>query len=289
MLDFITVVFRDELPLLRIQAESFNQYISPTDVAQITVVVNDDDSVAGEIDPAWWGQHQARVVIKPYSNYNYVSRVTGWESQQLLKLLASAESASEWSMVLDAKTWFVRGISVTDIFDAGRPCVGLSGISPYFESSQKFVENYYIISMPNIIGPAGVPFIFHTATVKEMINNIDNFVDFFQTKLRYPVLITEFHLYSGFVIKKYGSIDALYNVDKVRILSTNIADWEAQQFDTIFAGIVNNPNLLTASIHRRSYKILKHTQLIAWANFLLERKLICNISNTINLLNTYIK
>jgi len=289
MLDFITVVFRDELPLLRIQAESFNQYISPKDVKQITIVVNDDDSVAKEIDPAWWGQHQSQVVIKLCSSYNYVSRVTGWESQQLLKLLASSESPTEWSMVLDAKTWFIRSVDIDNLFDAGRPCVGLSGISPHFESSQQFVESYYNISMPKIIGPAGVPFIFRTDTVREMIDSIDNFVDFFQTNLRYPILVTEFHLYTGFVIKKYGSIDVLYDVDKVHILSTNIADWEAQQFDTIFAGIVDNSNLLTASIHRRSYKTLKHTQLIAWANFLYSRKLISNPTEIINLLNTYIK
>ena len=289
MLDFITVVFRDELPLLQIQAESFNQYISPTDVAQITIIVNDDDSVADLINPDWWGSHHNKVVIKSRSKYNYVNRVTGWEGQQLLKLLASAESDSTWSMVLDAKTWFIRPVSVVDIFDADRPCVGLSGISTYFESSQQFVENYYSIALPNIIGPAGVPFVFHSSTVKEMINNIDDFVDFFQTNLRFPVLITEFHLYSGYVIKKYGTFDVLYNTSQSRILATNIADWEANNFDSIFASITKNPALLTASIHRRVYKALKHTQLIAWVDFLRSRNLITNPSETLNLLNTYIK
>ena len=46
MLDFITVVFQDELPLLEIQARSFDQYLNPPDVNQIVVVVNDNDAVA---------------------------------------------------------------------------------------------------------------------------------------------------------------------------------------------------------------------------------------------------
>lgn len=272
MLDLITIVFREELNLLRIQAKSINQYVS--NINSITVIVNDHDDVTTLIDPTWWGDHQQRVIIKPYSDYNYVSRINGWENQQLLKLLASAESNSEWAMVLDAKTWFVQPLDITKLFDLyGRPCVGRAGISPYFISSQKFVEQYYNVDMPDIIGPAGVPFLFHSATVKDMINAIPEFIDWFQTNVRYPNLITEFHLYSGYVLSRYRDYQYLYNNTRYYD-AVNIADWEAENFDCIFKEMITNPRVLTASIHRRSYASLTKDQHTQWTSFLIDKQVI---------------
>ena len=45
MIDIITVVFQPEIPLLKIQAQSIDRYISPLDVNQIIVAVIDRDSV----------------------------------------------------------------------------------------------------------------------------------------------------------------------------------------------------------------------------------------------------
>ena len=74
MLDLITVVFRDEIPLLKIQAKSVDQYV--TNINSITIIVNDDDSVAELIDPAWWGQYCQQVKIKPLVNINMLVEST---------------------------------------------------------------------------------------------------------------------------------------------------------------------------------------------------------------------
>jgi hypothetical protein len=288
MLDIITVVFRDELPLLEIQAESIARYINSQDIQSITVVVNDSDDVAELIDTAWWRHNQHLVNVVCFSRWGENSTLTGWENQQLCKLLAASESASTWSMVLDAKTWFIQNLDLNLLFDQqGRPQLGVMKVFDTLTSSRDFIEKLFDVKMNNIIGPNGVPFMFHTETVKEMVNSFDDFIEFFRTNSKYPNLITEFHLYSGYVLKKYGTYDTLYNrIQHYKVL--NIADWEAKHFDVLFNILVHNDRL-TASIHRRSYKELTPEQLKQWVQFLYDKHLIINIINTQNLLNTYIK
>jgi hypothetical protein len=290
MFDFITVVFQVELPLLEIQARSLDLYVKPQDVNQIVVVVNDNDYVADMIDCAWWGQHSDKVIIKTTSKYDLIGN--GWENQQLLKLRASADATSTWAMVLDTKTWFVQALNTAKLFGAnGKPNVGsVPGKPDVFVQGREFVENYYNIRMPKVIGPNGVPYMFHVSTVKDMISEFDDFDTFFQTNVRGPNCITEFFLYSGYVIKRYGNIEELYNTNYTYLFPINIAPNEVNDFELLFNKIAKYPkSVLTASIHRKTYPLLSQEQLQNWARFLSERKLICNISNTLDLLNTYIK
>ena len=289
MLDLITVVFRDELPLLKIQAESINQYFFPQDINSITVIVNDTNDVAELIDTIWWKQYQSRVQIKPYSKYQYTSRVNGWENQQLLKLLSAGESTSKWSMVLDAKTWFVQPVNATELFDSqGRACTGFVGIFPEFAESRQFVENFYNIELQQIIGPSGVPFLFHTKTVADMIESINNFPDFFQTALRYPHLTTEFYFYSGYVLAQYQTYTELYSpVQRYNCL--NLAEWQTDEFASSITALTTTKRFHTASIHRRAYAKLTPEQRLTWVLLLKELNLITDEKETQNLLNTYIK
>ena len=113
--------------------------------------------------------------------------------------------------------------------------------------------------------------------------------ELFDLENQYPNLITEFHLYSGFVLSRYGSYKELYNKD-IGYSVINIADWEADNFDQLFAHMNSNNTLLTTvSIHRRAYKDLSTTQIKQWVDFLIEKNLVCDNLETCNLLNTYIK
>ena len=289
MFDFITVVFQVELPLLEIQARSLDLYVPPADVNQITVVVNDNDYVAELVNPEWWGQHSTKVVIKTTSEYDLLG--TGWESQQLLKLLEASQSKTTWAFVLDAKTWFIKEFNQAKLFSqSGKPWSGsVPGKPDVFVEARAFVENYYNIKMPEIVGPNGVPFMFHTETVREMINEIPNFVKFFETNVRGPNFLTEFFLYSGFVTKKYGNINELYGTSHTYLYPMNVATTEADNFAELFNKIKKHQAVLTASIHRGVYSKISHENLLTWVKFLQERNLINNELETINLLNTYIK
>jgi hypothetical protein len=272
MIDIITVVFRDELELLKIQARSLDLYADPKDVNTIYVIVNDNNDVVDLIDINWWTQHK-NIQVVPYTKWNYTSRINGWENQQLCKLLAASEAASSWSMVLDAKTWLIQTLDLSKLFGSdNRPMVGTQIVKDVFRSSQQFVEQYYHVSMPDIIGPAGVPFLFHTHTVKDMIDKFDNFIDFFQTNVIYPNLITEFYLYSGFIRSRDGTYEKLYN--KTQYYSCcNVADTDISNFNQLYSQMLRDTKLLTASIHRRSYPLLKIEQLAKWHQFLLSKGL----------------
>lgn len=272
MIDIITVVYRDELDFLKIQARSLDLYVNVSDVNCIYVVVNDDDYVCNLIDPNWWGQH-TNIKIIPYSKWNYTTRVNGWENQQLCKLLAASEAESEWSMCLDAKTWFVQDLKLGCLFDGQhKPRVGTVPVFEVFKSSQDFVEQYYGVTMPEIIGPAGVPFMFHTPTVSSMLAEYDDFINFFQTHVRFPHLITEFHLYSAYVIARLGDFDVLYNKTQY-YTCCNIADFDVPDFARLYNKLTSDRRLLTASIHRRAYPLLSAEQLDMWNCFLSSRKL----------------
>ena len=275
MIDLITIVFKEEIDYLRTQAESVSLYVPA--VNNIYVVVNDDDSVCNLIDTAWWGQHSDKVKVIPYSKWNYTTWVLGWENQQLLKLLAASEAESDWSMCLDAKTWFIQQLDYTKLFDEhSRPTVGFQRTVPVFQSSKEFVENYYSVTMPEVLGPAGVPFMFHTKTTANMVNEFEDFISFFQTNVRYPNCITEFYLYSAYVLARHGDFEALYN--KTQYYGCcNIADFDVPAFSEHYRRM-QDPKMLTVSIHRRAYPLLSPEQLEIWFRFLLSKK-INTISN----------
>jgi hypothetical protein len=86
-IDLVTVVFEPELPVLRAQAQSINLYCRDLGIKNIYVIVNDHESVAKQIDPAWWGDMQHRVVIMPRRTFSTNFADNGWVSQQVLKLL----------------------------------------------------------------------------------------------------------------------------------------------------------------------------------------------------------
>jgi hypothetical protein len=269
-MDLLTVVFRDEISLLKTQARSIDEYVSPEDVNEIKVIVNDVADVAELIDVAWWGKHQSKVKVA-LRNFNCV--VNGWESQQLCKLLGTASSDETWVTVLDAKTWFIQPYDMSKLFDAqGRVRYRSVPLSEHFLSSKNFVKQLYGVDLVTVIGPGGVPFLFHVATVKELVNCIDNFVDFFQVNVKYPNLIAEFYLYSGYVLSKYNTYDVLYNQDDPYYVNFNVAHNEPEKIDVFKQHL--SPQLLTASIHRNAYPLLSENQLKTWHDFLIERKLL---------------
>jgi hypothetical protein len=270
MIDLITIVFAEEIDYLRTQAESVSLYVPA--VNNIYVIVNDEDSVCDSIDTSWWGKYNSQVKVIPYSKWGYKSRVLGWENQQLLKLLAASEATSAWSMVLDAKTWFVQALDYTKLFDSkGRATVGLQRTVPVFQSSKDFVERYYGVTLNEVIGPAGVPFMFHTKTVANMVSEIDDFIEFFQVNVRFPHCITEFYLYSAYALARYQTYETLYNKTQYYDCC-NIADFDVPSFAEHFQRM-QGQYILTASVHRRAYPLMSPIQLKQWFQFLLSKKI----------------
>ena len=271
MIDIVTVVFREELPILRLQAESVELYCQNIGLQTIYVVVNDDESVVKEIDPAWWGilSKYVKIIHRDYFNCKFVEN--GWVSQQVLKILASALSNNQYTMVLDAKTIFVQPVYLNKLFDStGRITWGYFPIAPIFSRSKEIVSSLFQINQQFVAGPAGVPFLFHNATVQEMISTVtektkQNFSIWFQKQ----GMVTEFILYSGFIQYRDQGLDKIYNCSPaIGYRLCNVCHSEVDIFDLKFLDMQNNNNI-TVSVHRNAWKKLSNSQQKAYQDFLI--------------------
>lgn len=276
VIDLITVVFAEEIPLIEIQARSIGLYIDSNRIGNIYVVVNDKDSVVDLLDKKWWGANEDKVQIIPASHFGVADTLDGWSSQQLYKLLAARDCLSSWSMCLDAKTWFVNQLEWDHIFLSNKANFTQFPTAPVFDNAKKFLEHYYQKPLLNIIGPGGVPFLFHSPTVKNMIIDIEKrennlFFNWFVENLLWPNQVTEFMLYSAYVNNMRSYFD-LYT-GKQYYSITNMAEWEVDKFEELFKRMQSEKNL-TASIHRKAYKMLSQEQLDQWTSFLFSKKLV---------------
>lgn len=265
MIDLITVVFREELSVLKLQAQSIERYCQNVDLNKIWIIVNDDTLDTNEINTNWWGEFSNRVTIIHRSAWPYDFNSNGWLSQQVLKLLATDLCVSEWSMVLDAKTILVK--PMTSIIN--KPAVGSLDIYPVFEPSKKIVSDLFDIELTHQLGPGGVPFILNNALVKEMIEEIairtnKPFAVWFQEQ----GMVTEFILYSGYLVYKFGSFDLMYDTKHSVLQPCNICHSEVPSFERKFKEMATAS---TVSIHRNAWSQLNDEQRQQYINFLNDR------------------
>jgi hypothetical protein len=205
----------------------------------------------------------------------------------MYKLFAAESAESAWSMCLDAKTWFVQELHWDKLFDEqNRVKFRSIPVIPVFKSAQEFLEKFYNIHMKEVIGPGGVPFMFHTETVKSMFKELSTpFLEFFSTHVRLPANITEFMLYSAYVTHKHGNYSSLYS-DSPYYGVQNIADFQIDKFDRMIVRM-NYSQTLTASIHLRVYPLLTDQQFDTWCKFLIEKNLTTTIENIKSQLNIF--
>lgn len=260
MIDIVTVVFQQEIPILKVQAESIARYCKNIGIRNIYVVVNDDEETIHKIDAGWWGDMANHVLVIPRSAFSTQFIDNGWVSQQALKLLAASMSHNIWSMVLDAKTVFVRELKLTDLFDdAGRARVGTLPVFPVFEPTRLMINELYSIDMKDQLGPGGVPFFFQNDVVRLMVAETTflakkSFPIWFQARGR----ITEFMLYSGYLQYRFGGYDTFYSTESA-FGAVNISHSEVDQFD-IKLKQMQDLHTLTVSIHRDAWSQLTADQ-----------------------------
>ena len=267
MINLITVVYDTELSLLRTQASNFDLYVNPKDISKILILVNDVDAVADQINPAWWGQHTDKVKIKRMSEFDITWTTKQWESQQLLKLLGAYEADTDWSIVFDAKTWFTTKFDWNKMCDP-KPRVGKCVLGTAWRDAHHNLEKHYDIVINEMLSPAGVPFTFHTQTVKDMIDqhgSLTKFCDWFQHKIP-NCGITEFTCYNAYLIYKYGSCDVLYNTKEIYPGMTTFCTNLATGADVDMASMLSLVSL-TKSIHTRQYANLQDKVIDLWKHY----------------------
>jgi hypothetical protein len=271
MIDIVTIAFEDELGVLQVQAQSIDLYCKDLGIQSIYVVVNDTQAVADQINPAWWGSLQDRVRIIQRDTFSTKFVKDGWISQQALKILASTVSFNEWTMVVDAKTLFVKTVNPDEIIASSNQLTwGYAPIQEVFASAGQTVSQLFGIDLKHVAMPMGVPFMFHTRTVREMVSEVEqrtgqSFPEWFQ----HQVEATEFILYTGFVQFKYG-LDQMY-LDTHRFPVCNICHSEVDSFERKFAEMLGN--VYTVSIHRKAWMQITEEQRTQYRTLLQQRQL----------------
>jgi hypothetical protein len=147
-LDIVTVVFRKEVPLLRLQARSMARFLDPAGIGRVRVIVNDRrervccaavEALRGDYGPfadrlevvtpdalfalrpsglgprdwrqrAWlWGVRHG--VLYPFGLKGGWRGNRGWRIQQALKLAAGRYGEAPFVLILDAKNHFIGPVS----------------------------------------------------------------------------------------------------------------------------------------------------------------------------------
>lgn len=260
MIDICTVVFEEELPILRVQAESVGMFCQNIGVRNIYVVLNDVETLSEKIDPSWWGPLASSVLIVPRTAFSTQWVDNGWVSQQLWKMLAASISYNHFTMVLDAKTILTKPMTVNKLFDEqGRMMAGRTSIPEVFSKSRAIVEELFEIEMSEQLGPGGVPYFFHNDTVRAMISDIT-----FKTRESFPTwfqrqgILTEFLLYSGYVQWKYQSLDSLYN-SKIGVFPKNLCHSDLDKVETRLNEF-KLEETTSVGVHRNAWKQLTPEQ-----------------------------
>lgn len=261
MIDLVTVVFKSELESLRLQAKSVALYVK--DVDSIFVVVNQDS--ACRIDTRWWGECHHKVTVLHRDIFGHVWDSNGWVTQQALKVLAAAQCGSDWAVILDAKTIFVTDFAI----DTVKPQVGALGIYPVFEASRDIANALFGVDLEQQLGPGGVPFVINTKQAREMTAWIEQhtgekFSAWFQRQGR----LTEFILYSAWILYRTGSLSSMYDTTRTSIAPVNVCHSEVARFDHKLREM---PDATTVSIHRNAWSQLTKQQQQSYLDFLHSR------------------
>jgi len=272
-IDLLTVVFREDLGILKSQAQSIDLYCRTLDMATIMVVINDDEIKIDDIDTSWWGGLRDRVLVIHRDRWQAKYKTSGWVIQQVLKLMASCLSSSRYCLVLDAKTIFVTAVQFDNFFtDLHTLKFGQIRHHPVFEPSRQIVQRLFNIQLPVQLGPGGVPFVIESDMVRDMIQWIEStagidFITWFQDQ----GMLTEFLLYSGWVIKTYGSLDHVAEKHNSFGQVVNVNPAEAPSFDDKFQQMMH---AITVSVHRDAWPLLTSAQQSQYRQFLRDRQII---------------
>lgn len=272
MIDIITVVFQDELEVLKLQAQSIEVNCQDLDIGNIIVVVNDAKVDLSQIELNWWGRLKDHVKLTHRSAWRVDYIDNGWVTQQALKIMAATLGKSQHSMILDAKTIFVQPISIKDIFsEHGKLKLGQLDIYSVFEPSQRITEKLFGITLTRQLGPGGVPFVVDNRQACYMVDWIEtttgeNFIKWFQEQ----GMLTEFILYSGWIVRVHGSLDSVADNNNTFGQICNVCHSEVGIIDNKFRDM---KTATTVSIHRRAWDQLTNQQQQYYRDFLTSKNI----------------
>jgi len=246
-IDIVTVVFREEVNFLRIQARSLAQYFDPGVIGEILVLINDvqESECAANVADILpeYGHLAPRVrlvrsdvyFLKPESPMaalrlalssklrkwrrrsrgGWMGR-SGWYTQQAAKLAAARFASGRYMLILDAKNHFIASVGYADFVDKdGLPRTAPYIADPYHYQWTRNSYEFFGLTAPRItemVMPPTTPFCVETELVEKLLRYLEDRHGRVQTFFRpRPHQTIEFTLLSAFAAKEKGDWKACFS------------------------------------------------------------------------------
>ncbi len=219
-LDIVTITYRDEMNLLRLQARSLAKYVEPDLIGTIHIIVNDrahrfvkkslNNHVLGD-----YGRLQDKVKLHSYEAVaGQKLKKIGWRSQQILKLMASQVVETEEYLVLDCKNHFIRNVTEQHFFtEEGKLKSYQHALVSHFRKQFNKALMYLGADLPENFKnalPTVPPFLFKTQIVRALISDLVETDERSFPEIFMQEGFTEFYLYQAYLIKRFGGHGKFY-------------------------------------------------------------------------------
>jgi hypothetical protein len=217
---FVTVVFKTDYSLARLQARSLARYLSADFADEIYVIANQGLNGCDEWQQPMLRDYGPLVDKVRFLDAGHVATVpaniTGWQSQQILKLMVARFVSSDRYVVLDAKNHLLFPLS-SEFFENGEkirlPCIDYENheMRQHLDNSLR----YFGVCDHDIVRtffPTTTPFVFPTRIVKDLLVHVTR-----RERLSFAAAFdslgtTEFLLFGGFLRAQSGGIPHFYDM-----------------------------------------------------------------------------
>ncbi|MBO9553259.1 DUF6492 family protein [Cellulomonas sp.] len=258
-LTFVTPVFEAELALLHLQARSFAVHV-PDDLGHQVVVL--DNTRRGLRSPQTlldaYGPWAPRVRILRPADVCDLPTVSGWRSQQVLKLAVAGLVETPRYVTLDAKNHLVT-TPQDSFFEAPDGRIRVRGYSyrehPLRGSLERVLTYLGLDPSEHVdrFAATVTPFTLDTTVVREMVADIEarsgrSFAREFVSQE-----LTEFFLYAGWLVRRDGTLDGLYELTD----AVNPVVWpRAATADGVRGVIASAQGVPVFGVHRDAVPLL---------------------------------
>ncbi|QDE33756.1 hypothetical protein FIV50_02450 [Microbacterium foliorum] len=278
-LTFVTVTFRAEDALLRLQARSMARFLDASVVETIIVIDNGSPGLGTRARRSLlseYGVLAPRVRIGRAEELTHLPFASGWTLQQVLKISVSTTVETPWYVLLDAKNHFVRSVARSDfVAPDGRARGGFHSYAAHPLLPRLRTTLAYLglsESLADRFPPTSTPFVMNTEVAQSVIADVADrsgrpFAEEFVKQN-----LSEFFLYSGWVARRSGGW-------------SEMLDGEAIQSPTVWGGAADGAGVGAAlaevtrweaplfAVHRRAMGRLDASGTAMLADFWTGREL----------------
>ena len=282
----VTIVYKQELNLLRLQARSMRQYIDGSELDAIYVIINDPDfeGCVGFFERVIlpeYGDLRSKLILmhrEELSKGGY--HVNGWRSQQFLKLLAARVIGEDQLVIFDAKNHLISPMLKTlTISHNGASITYASDRTNDFRRHFEKTYEYFGLN-PDIYReftlPTDTPFVVPRRLIVEALDLIEMksgqpFVEYF---LRDGEFMTEFMLISAYCQKQYGALMPVFAFGPMRYRLLSKTSVLESRVDACLREAASNLNIFSFAIHRSAIAELDASETAKIDTFLRSRNLL---------------